>query len=171
VTDIVADEDMDERTRRDLAQWTGCIAGALTKREFETELAASGFEQIEVRETHRVHPQAGSAIVRARKPERALPVVPSACSLQPDELTEQRARYAELARHVTAVERTGPRLVARLDAGVDEASLGQLIAVERGCCPFFQLDYDERGRRLAVSVQDAEHEPALDSIEEALTSG
>jgi arsenite methyltransferase len=166
VTDIVADEDMSEETRRDIAQWTGCIAGALTKREFEEELAAAGFADVEVRETHRVHEQAGSAIVRARTP---LATVPSACSLQPDELTEQRARYAELARHVTAVERTGRRLVARLDHAVDEASLGELIAVERGCCPFFELDYAERDRRLSVSVPDAEHEPALDAIEEALT--
>ncbi len=34
VTDIVADPEMDEATRRDMRQWTGCIAGALTKEEF-----------------------------------------------------------------------------------------------------------------------------------------
>jgi arsenite methyltransferase len=69
VTDIVADADMDEETRRDTDQWTGCIAGALTKPEFERELGAAGFDQIELRETHRVHDQAGSAIIRARRPE------------------------------------------------------------------------------------------------------
>jgi arsenite methyltransferase len=68
VTDIVADPDMDESTRRDMAQWTGCIAGALTEREFRGELEAAGFEDVKVRETHRVHNQAGSAIVRARIP-------------------------------------------------------------------------------------------------------
>jgi arsenite methyltransferase len=68
VTDIVADADMDEATRRDMAQWTGCIAGALTEGEFRSELAAAGFDEIEIRETHRVHEQAASAIVRARKP-------------------------------------------------------------------------------------------------------
>ena len=31
VTDVVADPDMDEATRRDMQQWTGCIAGALTR--------------------------------------------------------------------------------------------------------------------------------------------
>jgi ubiquinone/menaquinone biosynthesis C-methylase UbiE len=66
VTDIVADPDMDDATRRDMAQWTGCIAGALTRDEFERELRAAGFERVEIRETHRVHEQAGSAIVRAR---------------------------------------------------------------------------------------------------------
>jgi arsenite methyltransferase len=65
VTDIVADRGMDEATRSDLAQWTGCIAGALTEDEFRSELEAAGFEGVEIRETHRVHDQAGSAIVRA----------------------------------------------------------------------------------------------------------
>ncbi len=35
VSDVIADEDMDETTRADMAQWTGCIAGALTRAEFE----------------------------------------------------------------------------------------------------------------------------------------
>jgi arsenite methyltransferase len=68
VTDIVADPEMDEATRQDLQQWTGCIAGALTKEDFHRELAGAGLEGIEIRETHRVHEHAGSAIVRARKP-------------------------------------------------------------------------------------------------------
>ena len=68
VTDVVADPGMDEETRRDLAEWTGCIAGALTEDEFRSELEAAGFEHIEIRETHRVHDEAGSAIVRASLP-------------------------------------------------------------------------------------------------------
>jgi arsenite methyltransferase len=68
VSDVIADEDMDERTRADMAAWTGCIAGALTEREFTETLRAAGFTDIEVRPTHRVHEHAASAIVRARKP-------------------------------------------------------------------------------------------------------
>jgi arsenite methyltransferase len=68
VTDIVADADMDEETRRDMAQWTGCIAGALTEEEFRRGLEGAGFERVELRETHRVHDRAGSAIIRARIP-------------------------------------------------------------------------------------------------------
>ena len=68
VSDIVADPGMDQATRADMAQWTGCIAGALTEEEFRAELEGAGFEQVEVRETHRVHDQAGSAIIRARVP-------------------------------------------------------------------------------------------------------
>jgi ubiquinone/menaquinone biosynthesis C-methylase UbiE len=68
VSDVIADPGMDDRTRRDMAQWTGCIAGALTRDEFETALRDAGLADIEIVETHRVHEQAGSAIVRARKP-------------------------------------------------------------------------------------------------------
>jgi ubiquinone/menaquinone biosynthesis C-methylase UbiE len=68
VTDVIADRDMDDDTRRDIAKWTGCIAGALTRDQFEDALGAAGFTDIEIRETHRVHEHAGSAIIRARKP-------------------------------------------------------------------------------------------------------
>ncbi len=67
VSDVIADEDMDEATKRDMQQWTGCIAGALTRREFEEHLEAAGFGDVEIVETHRVHQHAASAIVRARK--------------------------------------------------------------------------------------------------------
>jgi arsenite methyltransferase len=68
VSDIIADPDMDEATRADMQQWTGCIAGALTRAEFEDALSAAGFEGIEIQETHRVHEHASSAIVRAHRP-------------------------------------------------------------------------------------------------------
>jgi arsenite methyltransferase len=69
VSDVIADADMDDATRADMEQWTGCVAGALTRDEFEQALADAGPRDIEVRETHRVHERASSAIVRARKPE------------------------------------------------------------------------------------------------------
>ena len=68
VSDVIADPDLDEQTRTDMAAWTGCIAGALTRGEFEETLRDAGFEAVEIRETHRVHEHAASAIVRARKP-------------------------------------------------------------------------------------------------------
>ena len=68
VSDVIADADMDDATRADMAQWTGCIAGALTRAEYEDGLLEAGFDDVEVVETHRVAEHAASAIVRARKP-------------------------------------------------------------------------------------------------------
>ncbi|HWH93556.1 MAG TPA: arsenite methyltransferase [Baekduia sp.] len=67
VSDVVADTDVDDATRADMAAWTGCIAGALTREAFARGLAAAGFADIEITETHRVHSHAASAIVRATK--------------------------------------------------------------------------------------------------------
>ena len=58
-----------------MAQWTGCIAGALTREQFTGVLAAAGLVDVEIRETHRVHECAGAAIIRARKP--------ASCGCQP----------------------------------------------------------------------------------------
>ena len=68
VSDVIADPDMDRATREDMQQWTGCVAGALTRGQFEAMLADGGLVDVEIRETHRVHEHASSAIVRARKP-------------------------------------------------------------------------------------------------------
>jgi arsenite methyltransferase len=68
VSDVVADDDMDAETKADMAAWTGCIAGALTRGEYEQYLRDAGLEDIEIRETHRVHEHAASAIIRAVKP-------------------------------------------------------------------------------------------------------
>jgi arsenite methyltransferase len=68
VSDVTAGPHMDDATRADMASYTGCIAGALTEEEFRTGLTAAGFTDIDIRETHRVHEHATSAIIRARKP-------------------------------------------------------------------------------------------------------
>ncbi len=69
VSDVIAEEDMDDATREDMARWTGCIAGALTHEEYRAALAAAGLVDVEITETHRVHDKAASGIIRARKPE------------------------------------------------------------------------------------------------------
>ena len=68
VSDVIADPDMDAATKADMAAYTGCIAGALTRDEFQASLEAAGLTDITIEETHRVHAKAGSAIIRAIKP-------------------------------------------------------------------------------------------------------
>jgi arsenite methyltransferase len=69
-SDVIADEDMDEMTKTDMAEWTGCIAGALTETEFTQALTTAGFSDIEIRPTHRVHTHAQAAIIRASLTQR-----------------------------------------------------------------------------------------------------
>jgi arsenite methyltransferase len=68
VSDIVAEDDMDEATRTDMQAYTGCIAGALTRNQFTEALQDAGLVGISITETHRVHRAAVSAVVRATKP-------------------------------------------------------------------------------------------------------
>jgi SAM-dependent methyltransferase len=81
VSDVIADPDMDDATKADMAEWTGCVAGALTEPEFRAALTAAGFEDIDIRPTHRVHEHASAAIIRAR-----LPLAAACCT--PDALAE-----------------------------------------------------------------------------------
>ncbi len=67
VSDVIADPDMDDDTRRDIDEWIGCIAGALTRDEYTDLLTAAGLGDVEIIESHRVHEHAASAIIRARK--------------------------------------------------------------------------------------------------------
>jgi len=71
VTDVVADDDIDQATREDMHAFTGCVAGALTRGEFEQVLKDAGLVDAQITETHRVHQHGGSAIIRARKPDSA----------------------------------------------------------------------------------------------------
>ena len=72
ISDVIADPDMDEATKSDMAAWTGCVAGALTEAEFRSALTAAGFESVDIHPTHQVHEHASAAIIRARKPEEAV---------------------------------------------------------------------------------------------------
>ena len=68
VSDVVTDPDVDDDIRADIEQWTGCVAGALTRDGYTRLLDAAGLTDIEIIESHRVHTHASSAIIRARKP-------------------------------------------------------------------------------------------------------
>jgi arsenite methyltransferase len=67
VSDVIADPSMDETTRADMQQWTGCVAGALTRADYRDALTTAGFSDIAITETHRVHTHASAAIIRAVK--------------------------------------------------------------------------------------------------------
>ena len=67
ISDVVAEDRLSETDRAERGSYTGCIAGALSKGEYEAGLAAAGFEQIDVSFTHEVADGLHGAIVKAVK--------------------------------------------------------------------------------------------------------
>ena len=84
ISDVVAEDRLSPEERAERGTYVGCIAGALSKGEYEAGLEAAGFEQISVEFTHEVADGMHGAIVKAVKtsqPERkGLPVVQPAAS-------------------------------------------------------------------------------------------
>lgn len=68
ISDVVAEDSVTPQERAERGSWVGCVAGALSRREYLDGLAAAGFTDAEVTFTHEVAPGMHSAIVRASKP-------------------------------------------------------------------------------------------------------
>jgi SAM-dependent methyltransferase len=71
ITDVVAEDQLSPTDRAERGAWVGCIAGALSKGEYEAGLAMAGFEQVSVTFTHQVGDGLHSAIIKAAKPTDA----------------------------------------------------------------------------------------------------
>jgi hypothetical protein len=99
---------------------------------------------------------------------QSLPMAPSSCSLDSAALDEQLARYRLAGQGAVIVERGAQRAVVRISERVPVALVDELIAVERACCPFFELDWDAGRRRLTVAVPSERDLPALELILDAL---
>ena len=72
ISDVVAEDQLSPEERAERGSFVGCIAGALSKSEYEAGLDAAGFEQVSVEFTHEVADGMHGAIVRAvrtAKPE------------------------------------------------------------------------------------------------------
>jgi arsenite methyltransferase len=68
ITDIVAEDHLSPAERAERGSYVACIAGALSKSEYEAGLAAAGFEQVSITFTHQVGDGLHGAIVQAVKP-------------------------------------------------------------------------------------------------------
>jgi len=67
VSDVVAEDRLSPDDRAERGSYVGCIAGALSKSEYEAGLEAAGFRDIEVTFTHEVADGMHAAIVKATK--------------------------------------------------------------------------------------------------------
>jgi arsenite methyltransferase len=84
ISDVVAEDRLAPAARAERGSFVGCIAGALSKGEYEAGLAAAGFEQISVEFTHEVADGMHGAIVKAVKTHepagRGLPIIQPAAT-------------------------------------------------------------------------------------------
>ena len=84
ISDVVAEDDLTPADRAARGSFVGCIAGALSKGEYEAGLEAAGFEEVSVEFTHQVAGGMHGAIVKAvktREPAtKGLPVIQPAAS-------------------------------------------------------------------------------------------
>jgi arsenite methyltransferase len=84
ISDIVAEDHLAPEERAERGSYVGCIAGALSKSEYEAGLEAAGFEQVSVEFTHEVADGMHGAIVKAvktaRSEARGLPLIREAAS-------------------------------------------------------------------------------------------
>jgi hypothetical protein len=96
-----------------------------------------------------------------------LPMAPS-CALDETGLRAQYERYRRAGAGARVVERSSQRLVVDLADQVDVRLVDETIAIERECCPFYELGWDPERRRLAVAVSQPSQAPALEAIAFAL---
>jgi ubiquinone/menaquinone biosynthesis C-methylase UbiE len=68
ITDVVAEDHLSIADRAAAGSYVGCIAGALSRREYLDGLAAAGFDDASVTFTTEAAPGMHSAIIRAVKP-------------------------------------------------------------------------------------------------------
>jgi arsenite methyltransferase len=68
ITDVVAEDHLAPQDRAERGSYVGCIAGALSKTEYQVGLTAAGFIDISVTFTHQVGDGLHSAIIKATKP-------------------------------------------------------------------------------------------------------
>jgi arsenite methyltransferase len=73
ISDVVAEDRLSPDERAERGSYVGCIAGALSKGEYERGLDEAGFSDVSVRFTHRVADGMHSAIVQAMKIVRSAP--------------------------------------------------------------------------------------------------
>jgi SAM-dependent methyltransferase len=68
ISDVVAEDHLAPEQRAERGSYCGCVAGALSKGEYETGLTSLGLEDVEVTFTHAVADGMHGAIVKARMP-------------------------------------------------------------------------------------------------------
>jgi arsenite methyltransferase len=95
VSDVVAEDRLDPAERAEHGSDVGCIAGALSIRAYRHGLAAAGFTDIVITQTHEVANGMHAAIVRASKPDADRCCGVSSCCTPSERAAEPGTSVAE----------------------------------------------------------------------------
>jgi arsenite methyltransferase len=68
VADVVADREPDPVLRADPTAWASCTAGAIARDDYCSRLAAAGFVDVDITDSHEVGDGFWSVLIRARRP-------------------------------------------------------------------------------------------------------
>jgi arsenite methyltransferase len=84
ISDVVADDALSPAERAERGSWSGCIAGALSRGEYQRLLHEAGFTDVAIAFTHQVEDGMHGAIVRATKPAGAPSVLRGGAASRPE---------------------------------------------------------------------------------------
>jgi hypothetical protein len=88
---------------------------------------------------------------------KSLPlIVPDGCALTQEQLADQAGRAERLLPSVARVQQSGDELRVAFGEGVDRVLVDELVATERTCCSFLEVEYDGMARTLRVGASDAQ---------------
>jgi hypothetical protein len=90
------------------------------------------------------------------------------CALDSTELGAQLMRYRSAGEGGRLLRDNPQELVIAVSDAVDDRIVDELVAVERSCCPFFEIAWAPDQRTLSIGVSDPQDAPALDAIRHAL---
>ena len=83
------------------------------------------------------------------------------CTLSPPGLDAQRGRAAALLASVERLDRSAEGFSVQFGASVDRDLVGELVATEKECCSFLDIDWDSEAGVLSVGSPDREAVAAL----------
>ncbi len=83
ISDVVAEDRLSPADRAERGTYVGCIAGALSRGEYEQGLMSAGFEDVSVTFTHEVADGLHNAIIKAVKPSGPVAELPLVADTTP----------------------------------------------------------------------------------------
>jgi hypothetical protein len=95
-------------------------------------------------------------------------MAPDGCTLDESGLGQQLDRYRRLGATALTIQDGDARLVITFGLDLDVELLLETVAIERGCCSFFTLDYDSSTRRLSIGIDDPARSDALAALTSVL---